>query len=146
MLRVMPDAATDQPTPRHAAFVRVTHWVTTVQILLLLFAPIALCQQSENLLAVQSQVGPGYGFINRSGKIVLPGPYQGGQSFSEGFAAINIDGEWAYIDTSGRVVIANLRVITAGQFIEGRAYVEDFGTTMDSSTALGAWWFPSHTK
>ncbi len=126
MLRVMPDEATGQPPSRHAAFVRVTHFVTTIQILLLVFASIALCQQSEDLLAVQSQVGPGYGFINRSGKIVLPGPYQGGASFSEGLAPINVDGEWAYIDTTGRVVIANLRVITAGGFVEGRAYVEDF--------------------
>ncbi len=93
---------------------------------LLLSAPIALCQQSEDLVAVRSQIGSGYGFINRSGKIVLPGPYQGGASFSEGLAPINVEGEWAYIDTAGRVVIANLRVINAGRFIEGRAYVEDF--------------------
>ncbi len=85
-----------------------------------------VCQNSDDLLAVQSQVGSGYAFINKSGKIVLPGPYQGGASFSEGLAAVNINGEWAYIDTSGRVVISNLWVRTAGSFVDGRAYVENF--------------------
>jgi len=83
-------------------------------------------QNSEDLLAVQSQAGSGYAFINERGQIVLPGPYQGGASFSEGLAAVNINGDWAYIDTSGKVVISDLHVRTAGSFVEGRAYVENF--------------------
>ena len=85
-----------------------------------------VCQNSEDLLAVESQAGSGYAFINKHGKIVLPGPYQGGSSFSEGLAAVNINSEWAYIDESGKVVISDLHVRTAGRFVEGRAYVEDF--------------------
>lgn len=100
------------------------HTLTAV-FLLAAFAT-ALSQKNEDLLAVQSPAGSGYAFINRRGEIVLPGPYQGGASFSEGLVPININGLWSYIDRSGTVVIPDLHVLIAGNFVEGLAYVEGF--------------------
>ena|SRR5664280_739576 len=86
----------------------------------------AVGQDSDRLLAVRTKDNSGFSYIDATGKVVLPGPYQGGSSFSEGLAPVNVDGEWAYIDSSGEFVISHLRVRTAGDFVEGRAYVENF--------------------
>jgi hypothetical protein len=45
-----------------------------------------------------------YRFINKSGNFVFT-PFTRAYSFSEGLAAVEIDGKFGFIDTSGRVVI-----------------------------------------
>ena len=55
-----------------------------------------------------------YGFIDQTGKEVIPCKFDGVESFSEGLAMVYIEdvpfGEYGYIDKTGRVVIPFTRV------------------------------------
>ena len=46
-----------------------------------------------------------YGFIDRTGKIVIPLRFEDVQSFSEGRAGVKLAGKWGYIDKNGVLVI-----------------------------------------
>ena len=46
-----------------------------------------------------------YGYIDKQGKIVLRAQFAGAHPFSEGLAAVKIDGKWGFINKSGEVVI-----------------------------------------
>ena len=63
-----------------------------------------------------------YGYADLTGEIILSGPYEDVQPFSEGLSAVKIEGQWGYIDTSGTVVIQP-QFADAGNFSEGYAYV-----------------------
>src|SRR5206468_8469070 len=39
-----------------------------------------------------------YGFIDKTGKEVIPRKYDDARSFSEGLAAVKLNGEWGFID------------------------------------------------
>jgi hypothetical protein len=45
------------------------------------------------------------GFINRSGKTVIPPQFDLAYGFSEGLAAVQIDKKWGYVETTGKMVI-----------------------------------------
>lgn len=47
-----------------------------------------------------------YGFIDRSGKTVIPTRFDSAYGFSEGLAAVQIDQKFGFINTKGEVVIA----------------------------------------
>src|ERR1039457_2831510 len=65
-----------------------------------------------------------YGYMNRSGKLVLKGPYAGASRFSEGLAAVQMKKaeKVGYIDTTGKMVIA-LQFDLGDPFSEGFAAV-----------------------
>jgi uncharacterized membrane-anchored protein YhcB (DUF1043 family) len=46
-----------------------------------------------------------WGFIDRTGSVVVPIIYDGIVSFRDGFAAVCIDGKWGFVDTTGSVVV-----------------------------------------
>jgi hypothetical protein len=47
-----------------------------------------------------------WGFINRSGDVVIPATFDFAGEFSEGLAAVRVGDKMGFIDTSGRIVIA----------------------------------------
>lgn len=49
--------------------------------------------------------GVAYGFIDKTGKEVIPAKFEKISSFSEGLAAVKLNGEWGYIDKNGTLVI-----------------------------------------
>jgi hypothetical protein len=68
----------------------------------------------DGLAAVLPYNGKGYGFIDRTGKMVIPAKYKQIQSsfesplskpFSEGLAPVALDQKWGYIDKKGNVAI-----------------------------------------
>jgi hypothetical protein len=63
------------------------------------------------------------GFINRQGKYVVPPQFTRGEDFSEGLAAVEINGKWGYVDRSGAMEIAP-RFDTAHSFHGGFSLVE----------------------
>src|SRR5207302_7759822 len=65
-----------------------------------------------------------YGYMDRSGKLVLKAEYTGGSRFSEGRAAVQLQkgGKVGYIDESGQLVIP-LQFDFAEPFSEGLAAV-----------------------
>jgi hypothetical protein len=79
---------------------------------------------SEGMAAIH-QDGK-WGFIDRTGNLVIPAIYDEIQSFSEGMAAARIsdhqDGKWGFIDKAGNVVIPFI-YDGAGSFSEGLAAV-----------------------
>ena len=64
-----------------------------------------------------------YGYIDASGKTVIPVHYSNARSFSEGLAAVQVDDRWGYIDRAGRPVIPP-QFVNAREFHDGRALVE----------------------
>ena len=80
------------------------------------------------ILGALSSCGSGLpysAFIDKSGniKIVLQ-PNQMAHSFSEGLAAVSVNGKWGFINTAGRFVIPP-QFGWAGDFSEGLALVTD---------------------
>lgn len=46
-----------------------------------------------------------YGYVNPKNEIVIPLKYKNAFSFSNGLAAVLVDGKWGYIDVTGKLVI-----------------------------------------
>jgi len=73
-----------------------------------------------------------YGYIDRTGKIVIPPRFDDAGKFSEGRADVRIDGKWGYVDKEGVVVVRpqiirqHLRKWSgySGDFSEGLAVVQ----------------------
>ena len=67
-------------------------------------------------------------FINRMGDVVIPGPFERADPFRDGFAPVQLDGLWGYIDANGEIRIQP-QYQQAQQFSEGIASV-----TLDSES------------
>lgn len=82
-------------------------------------------QFSEGLAAVRS-VGGKFGYIDKTGKVVIPPQFLYARPFSEGLAVVaNDQFAFGYIDTQGKVVIPlTLQNIYPGNFSEGIARVK----------------------
>lgn len=63
-----------------------------------------------------------YGFIDKAGNEVIQPQFQSVWSFSEGLAAVEIEGQWGFIDKVGQIVI-NPEYDSAKGFSEGVAIV-----------------------
>lgn len=67
-----------------------------------------------------------YGYINKSGEIVIPAKFSDADPFKKGLAAVAMGNlqnwKWGYINTAGKMVI-DFRFSYAGQFSEGLASV-----------------------
>lgn len=46
-----------------------------------------------------------YGFIDKSGKIVIKPQFDNAGSFSEGLAAVKLDGKYGLIDKNGKIIL-----------------------------------------
>jgi hypothetical protein len=68
------------------------------------------------------EVGEKWGYIDRSGAIVIPPRYAAASSFSEGLAAVGDREKFGYIDKSGRIVVEP-RFLWASDFHDHRAAV-----------------------
>jgi hypothetical protein len=76
---------------------------------------------SEGLLSYQNEQL--CGFIDLSGKVVIPSIYWGAGDFREGLASVNSGGKWGFIDKNGEIKIA-LKFDQAGYFKHGISIVE----------------------
>ena len=63
-------------------------------------------------------------YIDKSGKIVTKGQFEGGRDFSEGLAPVRVGQLWGFIDRSGAMVIAP-RFEDAWPFSDGLARVRE---------------------
>jgi hypothetical protein len=64
-----------------------------------------------------------YGFIDKTGKEVIPLKYDNADSFEKGLANVKLNGKWGYIDNTGKQIIP-LKYDYARCFIRGLAAVE----------------------
>jgi len=63
-----------------------------------------------------------YGFLDTSGRLVVPAVWERTGSFSEGLCPVMRDGKWGYVDSSGTLVI-DLEYDGASDFVDGYAVV-----------------------
>ncbi len=63
-----------------------------------------------------------WGFIDKTGNVILPANYYSAQDFSEGLAAVRKSGLYGYIDRNGKFLIAE-QYDYAEPFVNGRARV-----------------------
>ncbi|MBM3981963.1 MAG: WG repeat-containing protein [Planctomycetes bacterium] len=63
------------------------------------------------------------GYVDRDGTVVIPASYDQASIFSDGLAAVQLNGRWGYIDTNGAMVIES-RFDAASFFKGGLAYVK----------------------
>ena len=86
-------------------------------------------------MSVKGKYDSRWGYIDTTGKIVIPYQYDYALEFSEGLAAVcekdKIGEQWVYINTEGKVVIRNERLEWSNvtSFHEGYAWVKDIGST-----------------
>lgn len=59
----------------------------------------------DGIAAVQDLSSGLWGYIDETGSYVIEPIYYGAYPFSEGMAAVNIDGNWGFIDIEGNLVI-----------------------------------------
>ena len=64
-----------------------------------------------------------YGFIDKTGKEIIPCKYNNANNFKEGLAAVNLNGKWGYIDKTGRE-ICPCKYDWAYDFFKGLAKVK----------------------
>ena len=84
-----------------------------VLILFFLVAIIILaCSDSSNK----------YGYIDKTGKIVIEPQFDAAESFSDGLAAVKINNKWGYIDKNGKIIIKP-QFDKVGPFIEDMAII-----------------------
>src|SRR5262245_41153462 len=88
-------------------------------LILLICAPVC-AQQDSALFPIQQ--GDRWGYIDRSGKIVIEPRFREADEFSEGLAAVELTGRWGFIDASGKVVVEP-QYSWANRFSEGLARV-----------------------
>lgn len=74
---------------------------------------------SEGLCAVESAYS-GYGYIDRYGELIIGPQYTCCISFSEGLAAVCLNGKWGYVDRAGKVKIP-FDFVSAESFADGIA-------------------------
>ena len=59
-----------------------------------------------------------WGFIDKTGREVIPCKYDGADAFSNGLAAVCLNGKWGFVDKTGREVIP-CKFDYVGNFSEG---------------------------
>ncbi|MCL2775730.1 MAG: WG repeat-containing protein [Oscillospiraceae bacterium] len=91
---------------------------------------------SEGLALVSDKATYNYGYIDTTGKLVVPCIYDYALSFSEGLATVRKDGKCGYIDKTGNVVIPFMDVGIAYEFHNGIAMMIDkngYGVWIDKT-------------
>jgi WG containing repeat len=65
-----------------------------------------------------------YGFINKTGQLVIPIQYESVGGFSEGLARVKLNGRWGFINSAGNTVIP-FQFTETQNFESGSAWVRD---------------------
>lgn len=78
-----------------------------------------------------------WGYIDRTGQVVIPPQFQAANEFSEGFAAVEVNGKWGFIDEEGKLIVEP-QFSGAYQLSEGLARVQVGG---DKYGLYGKWGF-----
>src|SRR3972149_3578284 len=82
---------------------------------------LAADQRAADLFPAVSKDKTGY--ISQEGKVLIPFVFEEGREFSEGLAAVLMDGKWGYINEKAEIVIKPLYQ-DAGNFVDDMAWVQ----------------------
>jgi len=94
--------------------------IKTVLMAILVFA-ISICSYGQELRPVKG-INKKWGFVDRTGKEVIPFMYEAVQEFSEGLAAVRLNKKWGFVDETGKEVIP-FKYEAVQNFSEGLAAV-----------------------
>jgi tetratricopeptide (TPR) repeat protein len=87
-------------------------------------APVVEEETKETVLSlIPYRKGDRWGFCDKNKVIIIEPMYDEVGTFSEGLAAVKLNGKWGFVDTKGNVVI-ELKYNNVFSFYEGRAMVE----------------------
>jgi hypothetical protein len=99
----------------------VTRKLIGFLMLLSLGCMVGANQRAPDLFPAVSKDKTGY--INQEGKLLIPCIFEDGKEFSQGLAAVLIDGKWGYINEKAEIVIKPLYQ-DGGNFSEDMAWVQ----------------------
>jgi hypothetical protein len=80
---------------------------------------------NEGLAAVQEEENGKFGFIDSFGNYAIRPVFDDARPFSEGLAAVRVNGRWGYVDKKGELRIPNNYPFLADEFSGGLAAVSD---------------------
>ncbi|WP_235596447.1 WG repeat-containing protein, partial [Leptospira weilii] len=89
-------------------------------------------------------VGDKYGYIDKTGKFIIPSQFDNAHSFSEGLAAVQIGKKWGFIDKTGNFVIPP-QFYNANSFSEGLAAVQICEEGSDNGCGKWKWGYIDKT-
>ena len=90
-------------------------------ILLLVLSATSICSYGQELTAVKRNGR--WGFVDKTGNVVIPYEYKEAREFSEELVAVKLKNRWGFIDKTGKVVIP-FEYYNAKGFSEGLAAVK----------------------
>ncbi|NUU75326.1 WG repeat-containing protein [Paenibacillus xylanilyticus] len=90
------------------------------------YPSIGIFKEGLGVYATYSKRTPRYGFIDKTGKIVIKAKYEQILAFSEGLAPVKQNDKWGFIDKQGKVIIKP-QYYDALPFSEGLAAVNGTG-------------------
>jgi hypothetical protein len=93
-----------------------------LSILLMIIILIGNYCKGQDLKPKQCENGK-WGFIDKTGKEIIPCKYDKAKSFSEGLVAVQLNNKYGFIDYTGKEIIP-CKYDDAGKFYEGLAAVE----------------------
>src|SRR6218665_3634875 len=96
--------------------------ITPFLLLVFLLSAFSASSQSREILLAPVKIGDQWGYINKTGKIVINPQFDDSWGFNEGLAVIKLGGKWGYIDKTGKIVITP-QFYGAGDFHEGLASI-----------------------
>ena len=92
--------------------------------------------------------GRGYGFIDNSGHFAIPPVYSQADEFSNGYAHVQKDGKWLFLNKKGEEIRLSTKYEDIGHFSEGLCKVSvlklgfmDLAYHSDNSEIAGNWGF-----
>ncbi|MEC5146974.1 WG repeat-containing protein [Chitinophaga sp. 212800010-3] len=81
---------------------------------------------SDGLTPIASRQAEKYGYIDKKLQLIIPVGFKKARPFSEGLAAVqNADGNWGFINTSGKLIIPYTYSRETSRFMSGLARVEN---------------------
>jgi len=93
-----------------------------VLLILVTIMAVSICSHGQELRPVRG-LNQLWGFVDETGKEVIPFKYEAAREFSEGLAAVQLRNErWGFIDKTDNVIIPS-RYLDVGDFSEGLARV-----------------------
>jgi len=79
--------------------------------------------QSTQVFALVAEGGGKFGFIDKTGRLVIPAEFEDAHDFSDGLASVStVGGNWCFIDGRGQFAL-NPQYSLAGSFFKGLAPV-----------------------
>ncbi len=78
--------------------------------------------EKQSVYGIEGIGGGKWGYVDQYGKEIIPLQYESASNFSEGLAAIKLNGKSGYIDKKGKVIIPT-KYEWAGDFSEGLAVI-----------------------